>query len=135
MSTTLGLDLGTNSIGWALVEDGKRILRSGVRIFPVGVKEEDFQKNGKEVSKNIARRMARGARRRRFRFKLRREKLIKLLAANGMMPGDEEFFSTRELYEMRVKGLDNKLSLTEFGRILLMLNKRRGFKIEREKVC
>ncbi len=132
MSTTLGLDLGTNSIGWALVEDDKRIIKSGVRIFPVGVQEEDFQKNGKEVSKNIARRMARGARRRRFRFKLRREKLMKLLASTGMTQANEEFLSTRELYELRAKGLDDKLSPTEFGRILLMLNKRRGFKSNRK---
>ncbi|MCL5034423.1 MAG: type II CRISPR RNA-guided endonuclease Cas9 [Bacteroidetes bacterium] len=132
MSTTLGLDLGTNSIGWALVEDGRRIIKSGVRIFPVGVQEDEFLKNGKEVSKNIRRRMARGARRRRFRFILRREKLRKLLSANQMMPGDDEFLSTRELYELRTKGLESKLPLTEFGRILLMLNKRRGFKSNRK---
>ncbi len=132
MPTTLGLDLGTNSIGWALVEDGKRIIRSGVRIFPVGVQEEDFLKNGTEVSKNIARRMARGARRRRFRYKLRRDKLCKLLTTNNMLPDDHDFFSTRGLYELRVIGLDKKLTLKQFGRILLMLNKRRGFKSNRK---
>lgn len=132
MPTTLGLDLGTNSIGWALVEDGKRIIKSGVRIFPVGVQEEDFLKNGKEVSKNISRRLARGARRRRFRFKLRRQKLVGVLQKNAMMPDDEHFFSTRELYQLRVKGLDHRLTLQEFGRVLLMLNKRRGFKSNRK---
>ena len=37
----LGLDIGTSSIGWALVEHAERtpqaILASGVRIFPAGV--------------------------------------------------------------------------------------------------
>jgi CRISPR-associated endonuclease Csn1 len=132
MSRTLGLDIGTNSIGWALIEDKKKIIKSGVRIFPVGVQEEDFLKNGKEVSKNIARRLARSARRRRFRFKLRRAKLEDLLKKVGVLPGPEEFFETRELYELRTKGLDKKLSLTQFGRILLMLNKRRGFKSSRK---
>jgi CRISPR-associated endonuclease Csn1 len=132
MSRTLGLDIGTNSIGWALIEDRKEIIRSGVRIFPVGVQEEDFLKNGKEVSKNIARRMARGARRRRFRFKLRRKKLVGLLKANDMLPEDSDLLSTRELYELRLKGLDKKLTPKEFGRILLMLNKRRGFKSNRK---
>ncbi|MGD1047047.1 MAG: type II CRISPR RNA-guided endonuclease Cas9 [Bacteroidota bacterium] len=132
MARTIGLDIGTNSIGWALVEDKKKIIKSGVRVFPVGVQEEDFLKNGTEVSKNIARRMARGARRRRFRFKLRRKQLEKLLQKSGMLPDADEFFSTRELYELRVKGLNEKLSLTQFGRILLMLNKRRGFKSNRK---
>ena len=40
MSTTLGLDLRTNSIGWALIEDGMKVIKSGVRIFPVGVQTE-----------------------------------------------------------------------------------------------
>ena len=111
MITTLGLDLGTNSIGWALIEDGRKIIRSGVRIFPVGVQEEDLLKNGKEVSKNIGRRMARGARRRRFRFKLRRKQLIQLLKMNQMLPENGDFLSTKELYALRAKGLESKLSL------------------------
>ncbi len=132
MSRTLGLDLGTNSIGWAIIEDGKQIVKSGVRIFPVGVKEEDFLKNGSEVSKNIGRRITRGSRRRKFRYKLRRKRLEAILKEYGMLPTGEDFFSTRELYELRVVGLDSQLTLPEFGRILLMLNKRRGFKSNRK---
>ncbi|MDP2208928.1 MAG: type II CRISPR RNA-guided endonuclease Cas9 [Bacteroidota bacterium] len=132
MSKTLGLDVGTNSVGWCLVGDNAKIINSGVRIFPIGVKEEDFLKNGKEVSKNVDRRIARGIRRRFHRFKLRRERLIDILTKNGMLPNDDEFYSTRELYELRSRGLDEKLSLSEFGKILLMLNKRRGFKSNRK---
>ena len=38
MAKILGLDLGTNSIGWALIDDKlNKIIRMGSRIFPVGV--------------------------------------------------------------------------------------------------
>lgn len=126
MKHVLGLDLGTNSIGWCLIEESKKIISSGVRVFPIGVNEEDFDKGGKEISKNVARRVARGARRRRSRFKVRQQKLIALLAENNMLPDD--LISTHELYDLRLIGLDKKLSLKDFGRILMMLNKRRGFK-------
>lgn len=135
MATTLGLDLGTNSIGWALIDDEKSSIKAGVRIFPVGVKEDDFLKNGKEVSKNVDRRTLRGARRRRHRYKLRREKLESLLKQHSMLPNNGDFFSTRELYDLRVKGLDKRLTLIEFGRILMMLNKRRGFKSNRKTLA
>lgn len=135
MATTLGLDLGTNSIGWALIDDEKSSIKAGVRVFPVGVKEDDFLKNGKEVSKNVARRIARGARRRRHRYKLRREKLENLLKQHSMLPSKEDFFSTRELYNFRAKGLDKRLTLIEFGRILMMLNKRRGFKSNKKTLA
>lgn len=35
MARTLGIDFGTNSIGWAVVHDGK-LVRVGARIFPAG---------------------------------------------------------------------------------------------------
>lgn len=135
MSKTLGLDVGTNSVGWCLIEDNAKIIRTGVRIFPVGVKEDDFLKSGKEVSKNVARRMARGIRRRYHRYKIRRARLMQVLNENNMLPNDDDFFSTRELYKLRVNGLDGKISLKEFGRMLLMLNKRRGFKSNRKALA
>lgn len=130
MSTTLGLDIGTNSIGWCLVEDKKRIIDIGVRIFPVGVKEDDFAKTGTEVSKNTARRIARGARRLNDRYKLRRKQLKKLLLQLDMMPTEEMIIKIKpdELYLLRKKGLDEQIALKEFGRILLLLNQRRGFR-------
>ena len=36
MKKILGLDLGTNSIGWALIEaDGHKIIKAGSRIIPM----------------------------------------------------------------------------------------------------
>ncbi|MCZ7556274.1 MAG: type II CRISPR RNA-guided endonuclease Cas9 [Bacteroidia bacterium] len=131
MGKTLGLDLGTNSVGWCLVEDGKQIIASGVRIFPVGVKEDDYVKQGKEVSKNVDRRIARGIRRRRHRYLLRRARLIALLEKHNMMPVLGAV-GTRKLYELRRTALDKKIPLADLGRILLMLNKRRGFKSNRK---
>ena len=44
----LGLDIGTNSIGWVLISDNK-ILGKGVNIFPIGT---NVDKNGMESTKN-----------------------------------------------------------------------------------
>ena len=67
MSKILGLDLGTNSIGWALVDDNQqKIIDTGVRIFPAGVNDLG---ESKEQSKNSARREARQIRRQYFRRK------------------------------------------------------------------
>jgi CRISPR-associated endonuclease Csn1 len=41
MTKILGLDLGTNSIGWAVVDkENQKILDAGVRIFQEGVVKE-----------------------------------------------------------------------------------------------
>ena len=53
MAKILGLDLGTNSIGWALIEDNQnKILGLGTRIFPMGV--ENLGDGEGEISKNAA---------------------------------------------------------------------------------
>lgn len=132
MSTTLGLDIGTNSIGWCLTEDNKSIIDLGVRIFPVGVNENELGK-GKEVSRNVERRNARHARRLNFRYKLRRDKLKAILQDLKMLP-DESLIQipSKELYGLRKKALDEKIDLEEIGRIFLLLNQRRGFKSSRK---
>ncbi|HXH18364.1 MAG TPA: hypothetical protein VNJ07_04700, partial [Chitinophagales bacterium] len=95
MSKILGLDLGTNSIGWAVVEreyENFNLLQldsaptSGVVIFPEGVKIE----KGNEKSRAAERRGFRSARRLKFRRKLRKYKTLLVLAKNGMCPLTEE---------------------------------------------
>lgn len=132
MSTTLGLDIGTNSIGWCLMKDGKEITDIGVRIFPEGV---NLDTKGKEISKNSARRTARGARRLYDRYKLRRKQLKKYLLDLGMMPTEEMIIkiTAPELYKLRKTALDGKISLQEIGRIFLLLNQRRGFKSNKKQ--
>ena len=55
MKKILGLDLGTNSIGWALIKEEKdetTILGMGSRIIPLNADERDEFSAGKEISKN-----------------------------------------------------------------------------------
>jgi len=81
----LGLDLGTNSIGWAVVEkDDKKmaLLQKGVRIFQEGVKIE----KGIEGSKAAERTGYRSARRIKYRRKLRKINTLKALSDFGYCP-------------------------------------------------
>jgi CRISPR/Cas system Type II protein with McrA/HNH and RuvC-like nuclease domain len=76
----LGLDLGTNSIGWAVVsinEDGapQGIEGMGSRIIPMGQELSKFEQ-GQAQTKNANRRIDRGMRKLNKRYKQRRNKLI-----------------------------------------------------------
>ncbi len=86
MTKILGLDLGTNSIGWAVVETENNISfelkEKGVRIFQEGVKIE----KGIEGSKAADRTEHRSARRIKFRRKLRKYETLKVLIENDMCP-------------------------------------------------
>ncbi|MBW3522433.1 type II CRISPR RNA-guided endonuclease Cas9 [Chryseobacterium sp. NKUCC03_KSP] len=87
----LGLDLGTNSIGWALInqdfenKQGK-IFGMGSRIIPMSQDIlGDFGK-GNSVSQTAARTGYRGVRRLRERFLLRRERLHRVLNIINFLP-------------------------------------------------
>ncbi len=85
----LGLDLGTNSIGWAVVEqndDNFSLLDKGVRIFSEGVKSE----KGVESSRAAERTSFRSARKIKYRRKLRKYETLKVLVKNNMVPLDME---------------------------------------------
>ena len=143
MAKILGLDLGTNSIGWALIDDKlNKIIGMGSRVFPVGV--DNLGDGEGELSKNASRTGARGTRRQFFRKKLRKKVLLKELASLNMCPlTNENFddwkatkkFPTHKLaswfalnpYELRDKALNEKLSFEEIGRIFYHLIQRRGF--------
>ena len=91
MKKILGLDIGTNSIGWALLEsdfENRRgsILGSGVRIIPMPQdKINDFDK-GNSISQTAARTAYRGTRRLYQRSKLRRDRLHRILNIIGYLP-------------------------------------------------
>ncbi len=80
---TLGLDLGSNSLGWAVVDrDRGTILHTGVVVFSEGIVKGD-----EAVSTPAAiRRLARMARRLHYRRRLRKFALLRTLVANGMCP-------------------------------------------------
>jgi CRISPR-associated endonuclease Csn1 len=139
----LGLDIGANSIGWVLLEipdeneqlglleeeyfkNGK-ILRCGVRIFPAG--KEAFN-SSKEKSAAEDRRIARGMRRRFRRVNERKKKVRVALIESGLLPQNipnSLEFDTSDPLELRAKGVHEKLSLHEFGRVLYHLTQHRGF--------
>ncbi len=133
MAKVLGLDIGTNSIGWALIDDEKsKIVDTGVRIFQEGVNRTT---SGSEESKNADRRIARGIRRQNARYRSRRDDLIVSLIKLQMYPkekDEEANFYKIDPYEIREKGLDEKLTLLEIGRALFHINQRRGFKSNRK---
>ena len=89
MKKILGLDLGTNSIGWALInqnEEKSEILGLGSRIIPMDAATlSDFDK-GNSKSQTSERTGYRGVRRLRERHLLRRERLHRILHIMGFLP-------------------------------------------------
>ena len=129
MSICYSFDLGTNSIGWAIVDHkGHKILGCGSKIFEAGV--ESLGDGEKEISRNAQRREARGIRRQYFRKKLRKKKLSTLLKQHGMAPVDKnEIKPWLKLnpYELRARAISEKIELIELGRVFYHMIQRRGF--------
>lgn len=143
MKKILGLDLGTNSIGWALVNEAENagetssIIKLGVRVNPLTVDEMQNFEKGKSITTNADRTLKKSMRRNLQRYKLRREALIEILKENGFIT-DETILSeqgnrtTFETYRLRAKAAQEEISLEEFARVLLMINKKRGYKSSRK---
>ena len=157
MKKILGLDLGTTSIGWALVNEAEsskeksKIKKLGVRAIQYDsfnrvekngkVTESKSPKDdfisGKGLSSSANRTQKRAARRNLQRFKLRRKKLIEVLTDNHMISSKSLLAeavknSTHETLSLRSKAATEKISLEEFSRILLSINKKRGYKSNRK---
>ncbi len=136
----LGLDLGTNSIGWALVEqdfenkEGK-ILGMGSRIIPMSQDIKDEFGKGNSVSQTAERTNFRGIRRLRERNLLRRERLHRVLNVLGFLP--EHYLNEIDFSKRLGKFKENtepKLAYCESGFLfqnsfLEMLNDFNGEKI------
>lgn len=143
MKRILGLDLGTNSIGWALVNEAENenekssIIKLGVRVNPLTVDEQQNFEKGKSITTNADRTLKRSMRRNLQRYKLRRENLIKILRDNKFI-SDEAIlsengnFTTFETYRLRAKAVKEEITLEQFARVLLMINKKRGYKSSRK---
>lgn len=157
MERILGIDLGTNSIGWALVERDEEkctLFGKGVNIFQEGVARD----NGKEKPAVQDRTEARALRRHYFRRRLRKIELLRVLVKYGLCPPltekqlkewklkkvypfTEAFISWqrtddksgRNPYYDRYRALTEKLDLEtidgrySLGRALYHLVQRRGF--------
>ena len=143
MKRILGLDLGVGSIGWALVDEAEKegesssIVKLGVRVNPLTVDEQQNFDKGKSITTNADRTLKRGMRRNLQRYKQRRDNLVDCLKSNGIISDDAVLcedgnHTTFETYRLRAKAVTDKVTLSEFARILLMINKKRGYKSNRK---
>lgn len=163
MAKTLGLDLGTNSIGWAVVEhteNGYALKDKGVDIFQEGVARE--KNNEKPAVQD--RTEARALRRHYFRRRLRKIELLKVLVRYDLCPRltdeqldtwrkekryplDEEFlqwqrtddnedknpYHDRYVALTQVLNLENREHRHLLGRAIYHLAQRRGFLSNRKE--
>lgn len=143
MKKILGLDLGTNSIGWAVVNEGEKenekssIVKVGVRVNPLTVDELTNFEKGKSITTNADRTLKRSMRRNLQRYKLRRENLIEVLKEKHIITDETILtengnFTTFETYRLRAKSATEEIPLDAFARVLLMINKKRGYKSSRK---
>lgn len=131
-----GLDVGTNSLGWSVLElDDSGIPRAitaaGSRIFAEG------RDNKSKATLAATRRDKRSARRRRDRFKQRQKFLLHELTRAGLFPKSEEQEERKALrtlnpLALRARALTQPLKPYEVGRALFHINQRRGFKSNRK---
>jgi CRISPR-associated endonuclease Csn1 len=143
MKTILGLDLGTSSIGWALVKEAdapnekSSILRLGVRVNPLSTDEVKNFEKGKSITTNADRTLKRSMRRNLQRYKLRRQSLTDILRKNSFFTDDSILSengnkSTFETYRLRSKAASEEISMEELARVMLMINKKRGYRSSRK---
>ena len=134
MNLVLGLDIGIASVGWCVLDEGrKKIAGLGVRVFPVA----ENPKDGAPLA--LPRRLARSARRRLKRRRERLDSIRGLIVSEGLASSDEEISRifarvTEEQgtpYQLRAEGLDRRLTDEEWIRVLLHIAKHRGFKSNR----
>ncbi len=153
MNKTLGLDLGSNSLGWAVLDDlTGNILNKGVVVFPEGI---DAANDTLETPAAI-RRAARMGRRMKFRRKMRKWVLLKVLIDNKMCPmthaeleewkktgkypiGNKAFIEwlkstdVTNPYMDRASAASGTVEKFVLGRALYHICQRRGFKSSRKE--
>lgn len=151
----LGIDLGTDSLGWSIrnkdIEQGNQIEDAGVVIFPKGVGEE---KNN-EFSLAAYRTDKRQSRRKYYRRKMRKGRLLRILIQEKMCPlsiealdkwtkhvkGEQKVYPKEKAfidwlrinpYEARRDAASKKVDPFVAGRALYHIVQRRGFKSNRK---
>lgn len=154
--TILGLDLGTTSIGFAHIIESENpneseIKEIGVRIIQYDSfskvdksgkvseskkPDEDFAA-GKGLSPNADRTLKRGMRRNLDRYQLRRENLIEVLIKANLITRDTILTedgkdTTNETWRLRAKSVGEKIEKEALARVLLAINKKRGYKSSRK---
>ena len=114
----LGLDIGITSVGYGIIDiDNNNFVDYGVRLFKEGM-----------ASNNEERRTKRGSRRLKRRKRNRIDDMNKLLISIGIK--QENYKPLNNPYEIRVRGLNHKLSYNELTSALLHITKHRGSCLE-----
>lgn len=137
MKYSLGLDIGSESVGWAVVEldeegNPKKLINMGVRTFDAVVGEQQ-----KAETPAKTRRDARSVRRRLRNKKKRKKRFIEAAIKYGLLNDKleaAEILQSNSHYspwKLRVEGLDRPLSPEEWFRVLYHILNHRGFKSEK----
>ena len=130
MALTFGFDIGTTSIGFAVIshepDAGTGVIdKLGVRIFPEAREPDGAPLNQIRRTKRMARRQFR-------RRRLRRKALNEALAEAGLLPpfGSAAWpeAMARDPVALRAKGLSERLDPFDVGRAIYHLAHRRHFK-------
>lgn len=142
MKNILGLDLGTTSIGFAQIIESENdhnssIVKIGVRVNPLSTDEQTNFEKGKPITINADRTLKRGARRSLDRYQDRRSNLIDALAKANIITKDTILTedgknTTHSTFALRAKSAIEKVEKDEIARILLAINKKRGYKSSRK---
>lgn len=139
MKQILGLDLGSSSIGWAVVEENNeeiivenevtqpdRIVGLGSRVIN-GDECTDFAK-GKSITINSDRTARRTQRKGYDRYQLRRALLIEELRRLGLYGEAPLRLPKLDLWRVRANAAEQQVSLQELGRVLCHINQKRGYR-------
>lgn len=137
----LGLDLGTNSIGWALIEVDEnnipiRIIATGSRIIPLSTSDKEEFQRGLSITKNQSRTVNRTQRKGYNRKQLKKSDLKKILNKYNIFPSDELLkLPMLDLWKLRSDSANpnENISAEQLGRIFYMLNQKRGYKSARSE--
>lgn len=137
----LGLDLGTNSIGWALIEVDEnntpiRIIAMGSRIIPLSTSDKEEFQRGLSITKNQSRTVSRTQRKGYDRKQLKKSDLKKILSKYNIFPSEELLkLPMLDLWKLRSDSANpnENISAEQLGRILYMLNQKRGYKSARSE--
>lgn len=137
----LGLDLGTNSIGWALIEIDEnnipiRIIAMGSRIIPLSTSDKEEFQRGLSITKNQSRTVSRTQRKGYDRKQLKKSDLKKILNKYNIFPSEELLkLPMLDLWKLRSDSANpnENISAEQLGRIFYMLNQKRGYKSARSE--
>ena len=118
-------------------QERSEIVRLGARVVPLTTDEQDEFKKGKSITTNAARLSKRSLRRNADRFQLRRDELAGVMKEAGWIDettvlAEQGPRSTFETLRLRAKAASEEVTLAEFARILLQINRKRGYKSNRK---